>query len=375
MKIDILFPVLPPALDGIGDHTALLAKALSTHARVRVITSGQPYDAIEDVEIIPAIDRNRRLGILSIVQTIVEDPPDWLFVQFNQFSYGRWGLNPFLPIALRKIKRLMPQVRIAWMAHEDFVPRSNWKFAIMSTWQRVQFKWLGSIADHIFFSIEAWAKRYHNWFPETPVTHLPVGSNIPLTPGSKSQARRELGMPKESFVVGVFGTIGSSRPLEHMVAAIERLNGMENLFVLYVGPDGVVLEGALPECRFEDAGVQPPAAVSAYLKCMDMHLAPYVDGVSSRRGAFLAGIQHGVPSVTTFGVHTDSFMAIEMNRSFVASGVADVDGFAHLAIQLAQDSERRNLMGEAGNAFYDLHFTFDRTALVVREIFSQRKAT
>ena len=135
----------------------------------------------------------KRHEILRIVDVIEKDRPDWLFIQFNQFSYGRWGLNPFLPLAIARIRRRCPGTRIAWMAHEDFVPITNWRFAVMTIWQRAQFKALGQMADHIFFSIEPWTEKYQAWFPRKPVTHLPVGSNIPHVGPSRDEARRPAG--------------------------------------------------------------------------------------------------------------------------------------------------------------------------------------
>lgn len=371
MKIDLLFPVLPPAIDGIGAHTARLATALSQYAEVRILTSKTIHDSIEGVDIIPSFKTAGRMGLLGIIDVVAANPPDWLFVQFNQFSYGRWGLNPFLPAILRSLKRRHPQTKIAWMAHEDFVPATSWKFAIMRIWQRAQFKWLGRVADHIFFSIESWALRYQPWFPGKPVSHLPVGSNIPNGGVSKKDARKRLGISSQSIIVGVFGTVGPSRPIAHIVASIKRMTGLvSDLVVLYVGPDGHQILRALPAANVVDAGVQPSSMVSLYLSAMDLHLAPYLDGVSSRRGAFLAGIQHGVPSVTTVGVHTDHFMAVEEGRAFAATDVADVDGFALLASEIAQDLEIRESLSQEGSRLYNQYFTFDRAAKTVMEVLS-----
>ena len=46
MKIDILFPVLPPTIDGIGDHTARLAAALSGFAQVRILMGVERGEAV-----------------------------------------------------------------------------------------------------------------------------------------------------------------------------------------------------------------------------------------------------------------------------------------------------------------------------------------
>ena len=59
LSVAIVFPVLPPAIDGIGDHTARLAAALAPHADVRVITArAQPPP-----EPIPGVPVDHGFGI------------------------------------------------------------------------------------------------------------------------------------------------------------------------------------------------------------------------------------------------------------------------------------------------------------------------
>src|SRR6056297_3477403 len=114
-------------------------------------------------------------------------------------------------------RRSLPTTRVALMAHEDFVSaRESLPFAIMSLWQRPQFWALGHSADHVFLSIDAWAQKYQRWFPRTPVEHLPVGSNIPRRSISRAAARRELNLPDDAFVVGVFGSAHPSRQLDRI---------------------------------------------------------------------------------------------------------------------------------------------------------------
>src|ERR671916_396556 len=72
-------------------------------------------------------------SVLRLTDVIQADPPDWLLLQYNPFSYGRWGLNLHLPLIVRRIKQQQPHIRIALMVHEPFVPIENWKFAIMTT--------------------------------------------------------------------------------------------------------------------------------------------------------------------------------------------------------------------------------------------------
>ena len=363
MKIHLTFPVLPPTLDGIGDHTARLAQALSAHTDVRVLTAQAEYDPIPGVSVETAFSLPPRRGVYELVDAVQHDPPDWLFLQFNQFSYGRWGLNPFLPLALRALKHRLPATRLAVMFHEDFVPVTNWKNAIMTTWQRAQFWALGQLADHVFFSIDPWARRYRSWFPGTPVHHLPVGSNMPCVEANRQRVRVALGIDPDTFVLGVFGSLHHSRLVGHIRQAAGALDKRTDHFqFLYVGPDGAAFRKALNEWPVQDAGRLPAEAVSRHLRAMDVHLTPFIDGVSTRRGSFMAGLQHGVPTVATRGPLTDDLLNDQDGKAVLLAPVQAPAEFAEQVINLWRRPERRRAMGRAGRALYNTHFRFDAIA-------------
>lgn len=362
-SVGLVFPALPPALDGIGDHTARLAAALAAHGPVRVFTAQPEAEPVERVPVELAFSVDRPSGVLDLVDAVAVAPPDWLLVQFNQFSYGRWGWNPYLPFALHRLQRLRPALRVAVLFHEDFVPVTSWKFAVMTTYQRAQFWALGRLADHVFFSIDPWARRYRSWFPRTPVTHLPVGSNMPYLGADRAEARRRVGLTRDALVVGVFGTLSASRPLTHLRAALEAIYARRpDLTVLYVGPDGETLRAALPDLPVHDAGALPADAVSVHLSAMDLHLAPFVDGASTRRGSFLAGLQHGAASVSTHGPLTDAELRAADRAAFMLTPAADPDAFARAAVHLAQNAAERDRVGRAGQAFFDARYAWPELA-------------
>ena len=221
MRVDLVFPVLPPSLDGIGDHTAHVAREMGRRCDVRVLTAQPDAAPIPNVRIEPVFSIDWPWQVWPLVDAVASDPPDWLLLQFNQFSYGRWGFNPVLPIALQRLRTVVPQTQIAWMAHEDFVPALSMKFAIMRLWQRWQFQALGRAADCIFFSIDPWVQAYRSWFPGTPVHHFPIGSNMPRVDSRPNPLRAALGLA-DVFVVGFFGTL-RARLLDHLKAAMNAL--------------------------------------------------------------------------------------------------------------------------------------------------------
>ena len=364
MRIDLLFPVLPPVLDGIGDHTARMARVLARQCDVRVLTTQTDVSPIQNVRVEPCFTTNPLWKTGDFLAAVAADPPDWLIVQFNQFSYGRWGLNPFLPRALYKLRHVAPDTRVAWVAHEDFVPATSFKFRIMRLWQRQQFMALGRQADRIFFSIDPWVQKYGPLFKDTPVHHLPIGSNIPRVDDDPSDdpsvLRRQLGLDN-TFVVGFFGTL-RARLLGHLKAAVSALQKQaDDVVLLYVGPDGHDLRRAFPVLQILDAGRLPEENVSRHLAVMDLHLTPFIDGVSTRRGSFMAGLQHGIPTLATCGELTDRVLRRQDGRAFVLAPTTDASAFAESALDLYACPDYRNRIGRNARRLYDEQFAFEVT--------------
>jgi glycosyltransferase involved in cell wall biosynthesis len=355
MTLDLVFPVLPPAFDGIGDHTAHLARALGEQKHeVRVWTAQPEATPIPGVQIEHAFDSSPRGGVHAIVPRIAASPPDAIVVQYNPFSYGRWGLNLSLPAALREVRRQCPDTRIAVMVHEPFVPVESWRFAVFTTWQRWQLWQLGGTADVLFFSISPWVQRFQSWFPGTPSLHLPVGSNIPVVPTDRAATRARLGLSAKTVVCGIFGSAHESRDLSLTKEALRSLHAtIPDLRVLYVGTSGPALRSHLGELPLIDAGALPAAEVSHHLSAMDLYLSPFRDGVSTRRGSFMAGLQHGIPTVTTTGPDTDPELRAAAGDAFRAGPHGDPGAFSGLVHRLATDGDERRRLGEAGASFYE----------------------
>jgi glycosyltransferase involved in cell wall biosynthesis len=364
MRIDLLFPTFPPKLDGIGDHTSHLAEALAEKGcTVRVLTAQEDWVSPSRVDVRTAFHLETRRGIMQAVDAMEAAPPDWLIVQFEQISYGRWGLNPFLPLALYRLRRKVPQVNISVMFHEDYMPVSSFKFAVMTTWQRLQFWMLGRLADVAFFSTEPRARKYESWFPETPVHHLPVGSNIPFGHYDTMKERSHIGIGTDDFIIGLFGSAHPSRLLSHVNAAASTCAGdMENCTVLYVGPDGDEVRGVLDRVPVYDAGPLSSEEVSRHFATMDLYLAPFENGVSARRGSFLTGLQHGVPTITTCGSETGPFLGSQASTSFVAPPSNNQELFVRRVEELAHSSDARHTVGSNGQKLYKEHFSWPTIA-------------
>jgi glycosyltransferase involved in cell wall biosynthesis len=368
MRIDLAFPVLPPTLDGIGDHTAFLASALAEQAHdVRILTAQSSATPVPGVHIVDAFSTASRQGVRALADAVAASPPDWFVLQYNPFSYGRWGLNLSLPPTLHEIRHRCPGTRVALMVHEPFVPVESWRFALFTTWQRWQLWALGRQADLVLFSIAPWVERFQRWFPQTPLCLLPVGSNIPVAPSNRPALREHLGIAPDTLVCGFFGSAHESRDLGLLRPALMRLRekGLD-ASVLYVGTAGTTIRSMLADVPFHDAGPLPADDVSRHMAAMDLFLAPFRDGVSTRRGSFMVGLQHGRPTVTTTGPDTDSDLHDAAGTAFLAAPQGDPSAFARQVEQLATDAETRWRIGQAGATLYSK--TYDWPHVAVRLI-------
>jgi glycosyltransferase involved in cell wall biosynthesis len=88
---------------------------------------------------------------------------------------------------------------------------------------------------------------------------------------------------------------------------------------------------------------------------MDLHLTPFDDGVSSRRGSCLAGLQHGIATLTTDGVHTESIFRNANGTSLCTTPVDDPAAFARAAVNLWENPSQRREIARAGRTLYEAH--------------------
>lgn len=359
MRIQIIAAALPPQLDGIGDYTANLAAELAHSATVTVLTGAQVPDPIPGVRVETAFSAADPRSVWNLTRHVAEDKPDWVLLQYNPFSYGRWGKNLHLPHVMRQIKRDLPGTRFALMVHEPFVPIISPQFAVMATWQRWQLWALGRSADRVFFSIDPWAKRFQEWFPHTQARHLPVGSNIPRVPISRAEARARLGIEDQTIVLGLFGTMSAGRMLTQVQeAAITLRQSGHRVKVLYIGPHNEQVCAALGNTDLIADGPAAPEEVSRRFAAMDIYLVPYSDGISTRRTTLMVALQHGIATVGTSGLLTDSLFERENGQAFLLADVNAPEQFQSHVLRLAEDAALREQIGRAGMLLYKREFAW-----------------
>jgi glycosyltransferase involved in cell wall biosynthesis len=335
------------ARDAIRDHSVLLAGALGRREGVVADLHQRTASGrwIGDCSSPP----RRRLdhGL---------DAYDWIFLQYNPFMYGRWGVAPWLVSSLSRLRRRQAHPRVALMAHEMFVEPKNVRWALMGAYQRAQLAALRAPADVVCVSIDAWTRRLAAWWPSRPSFHMPVGSNLPDMTGAREDQRRRLGVGDDALVLAAFGTEHPSRLVGHIVAGANAVAAaVPRALMLNLGEGTRPLTGLDPRVEVHQPGALPAEAVARHLAAADIFLAPFSDGVSTRRTTVMAALQHGLPIVGTSGGLTDPMLTRSTSAMRLVP-VGDVTAFGAAVRLISENSHLRCSMAEAARVLHTREF-------------------
>jgi glycosyltransferase involved in cell wall biosynthesis len=276
---------------------------------------------------------------------------DVLIVPYNPFMWGRWGFAPALAVDLFAARLGSRRPRIALLVHEPYVPIRDARSAVMGAWQRAQLGLLMLIADIRFASIEAWASRLSRI---RPTSHLPSGSNVPDARVQRSAVRTELGVG-DGFVVATLSTGHPSHLVSYVKATLARLAECAvdtTLLLLGAGASHVAVPSGI---RVERPGYVPNERLGALIAAADLFLAPFVDGVSTRRGSMMAALCQGVSILGTDGELTDGMLR---SGGLELVEIGSPARFADQAVALATDPERRAASAAAGRTLFEAQFTW-----------------
>ncbi len=317
--------------DGILDYSRMLTDALQGGGRLRAVLVTGP--AVRDL---PAVAR-RAGGLL---------------LQYNPFSYGRWGFAPWLPRDLHRLRaRGLP---IAVMVHEAFIAPTRAREWILRGWQRAQCRAILRQADAVFASTEVLREALRGLAGRADVRHLPVGSNLPDRREARGEVRGRLDLAEDELALAAFGT-GHPSQLGSLVARAASATGGRPPVLLNLGA-GAPAPAELPHgTRVLSPGRLPEAELAGWLAAGDLFVAPFSDGVSTRRTTLMAALQHELAVVGTRGPNTDRVLARATDA--LALVHPDAPGELERAVHgLARNPERRRAVGLAGRRLYDERF-------------------
>ena len=355
----IFSDLLPPKRGGLADHTFRLAQELSPHHSVTVISSlGVATDAPFAVR--PVMDDWRDLPRLRAELATL--PAEALLLwQYVPHMYGRGGVNRALPRFMRELHEAgRSQVVLAHEIAADYSwhPARSWY-----TWnQRRQWEEILQFADVIPVGCGRWVEDWSRRRPAAAAKLfvLPSPSNLPLepvAPDQRSRWRRELGWEPDTRVLGYFGTLDPSKQLPWILDAWAAAHTPEHPVALALIGSAPAI--TVPEDRrryFRALGHLAAPEASRALSSLDVLALPFIDGISERRGSLMAGLQHGVPVVSTIGHNTGSHL--QQAEWLALTPVSDRAAFVRTVGQLLADPQARRRIGAAAQTQYHQNYSW-----------------
>jgi len=278
-----------------------------------------------------------------------EGLPSWILLQYNPFSYGRWGVVPGLIRDAAALRRR--GARVGLMVHESWIELRDWRTTLMGAYQWAQLRSLLLCSDAVLVASEALAKQVGR-----EAVHVPVGSNITPLGLTPSAARKRLGLGVE-LVIALFGTAHPSRALDHAEEAIAALAGAEppgGVTVLNLGMGAPALRAG-DGVRVDTPGRLGESELSLRLSAADLCLLPFTDGVSTRRTTLMAALAHGVPVLGLRGTATDTILTGHP-QALMLTPAGDRRAFARAAVELVADRSALRARGELGRRLYEAQF-------------------
>ena len=284
-----------------------------------------------------------------------------LVLQYQPFLYGRWGFSPWLPASLLRSRRRRPRPTIALIVHERPVQPVNVRWALMGLWQRFELRWLQLHADVVFITIEAWRESLARRFAGSAL-HLPVGSNLPDRRADREAERERIGVGRDTVVLTLFGTAQPVRRLDIAVSAANAVaTSGRDVLLLNLGAGAPALSGVDSRIDVRTSGELPADALARQLAATDVFLAPFIDGVSTRRTTVMAALQHGLAVVGTDAFLTDSLLR-EATDAIRLLPLDRPELFVEEVVKLSKSSETRIALGREAAALYSTEFGWPVTA-------------
>jgi glycosyltransferase involved in cell wall biosynthesis len=228
----------------------------------------------------------------------------------------------------------------------------------MWAYQNQMFEAVTATADVTLFSTGPWFEAYRDKYPRRKSGHMPVGTNLPCVPADRLAVRDELKIPVEAIVLGTFGGNHPSRLWNLLASAGRKLKSdRRDVRILCIGSAGPAVREAMPDLPLIDLGKLPADEVSKNLQATDIYCSPFFDGVSTRRGSFFAGLQHGLATVTTRGYNTDADLLDQSLSAFIASGPGSESEFVIAVEHLANDVAAREKIARQAKVCFDENYS------------------
>lgn len=229
----------------------------------------------------------------TIISEIKKINPQYAIIQYPTQGYG-WSLVPHL---LCIYLRFFSKIKVYVMLHEFSKRKLKSKIATM----------LFALTKNILFTTAFEKKEWQKLHLRCKQNHIPIRANIPVCPVQKKWDERK-------YDLIYFGLISPNKGIEDFITVINELKN-PNLKVAIIGMVPELSQGYLKIIRNNilGKGIQlilnnSDNEVAKILANSRIAFLPFPDGVSERRGSYLACMGNGNLIITYKGKETADYM-------------------------------------------------------------------
>jgi glycosyltransferase involved in cell wall biosynthesis len=352
-RVAMLHGRADPAHDGVADYTGRLTEALRAAGT-----------EILDVPVDPG-----PRGAVAAARAVRAGSPDVVHLQFapSAFGFSGWP-GAALPDLLTTAPLVTTVHEYGWWSWAPRLPERLWHPLERSRRLDRETGRLVPRSAAVVTTNAEHERALHERFPATPVHRLPIPPNVTVVPGTdRAATRARWSVPDDAEVVAFFGFVHPVKGLRHLVDALARLADTHpRLHLVIIGGFTSLALPADEAAAFHDeltgqvaaAGVAdrvtitghlPAPEVSAALAAADLAAFPFTAGATTKSGALLAALDHGLPTIVTRRPDQGADGELVDGRTVVvAPAVRDADVLVTALRRLLDDPVLAKAVGDAG---------------------------
>jgi len=364
--LGIITPNYYPRTCGVGDHSALLANALSLRGQQVVILTrapAEPHPQAPQIQVLGFTGRTPLATALAMLRWLASSELREVLVQYTPqtFNASRFG-SPAIPLLVRALRAR--GVRVTVLAHELFLPWSiRPDILVASALHRLQFAALALHSHRLLVTTESRMRAAASWtrlarYSPSLLRISPNVTPVPWTP------------PHSPFRIGCFSTLAGSKRFDVLLDAFALVARALPASELWLLGDMLSRRDRMTRSfqravtrhpardRIHVPGKQPLPVVAAHIAGLHVFLFPMDTGANTRSGTLPLALGTGVPVVATCGVETDPLFQDRVNILF-APRLAGTP-FAEAVLTLQRNPEFARRIGAGGRRLHDEHLSWPR---------------
>jgi glycosyltransferase involved in cell wall biosynthesis len=317
MRIGLITGEYPPMQGGVGAFSRELAAALVQQGHsLHILTDRRVASAGEPGIDVAAVIRNwNRASLLDARRWAQTNRLDVVNVQYEAAAFQMAPLIHWMPARIRFTSGSRRRIPVVTTFHDLLVPYLFPKAGPLRRWFLLT---LARQSDGVIATNQQDEQMLCAAGRIARLRRIPIGSNVRAEPPpdyNRAEWRARLGIPDRGMLVGYFGFLNASKGIDTLLdgTAAAIAQGVDAYLLMIGGRTGDSdptntdhadeidrqIDALGLQSRIRRTGFVDDSRVSGYLSACDVVALPFKDGVSFRRGSFMAALAHGCAIITT----------------------------------------------------------------------------